>query len=199
MKKNILLGSLIALVLAAIVWQWLSVKSPSSYVEKLEKERAQKDLFLRNSPESPMTNEAKMAFKGLAYFPIDEAYRVEATFEAASTPDTLILATTKGSDYKVIKVGKLRFTLQGVACSLVAYKYVDEAKNDFFIPFRDLSSGATTYGGGRYLDVPAAKDPIILDFNRAYHPYCVYNEDFVCPIPPLENRLKVEIAAGEKL
>ena len=38
-----------------------------------------------------------------------------------------------------------------------------------------------------------------LDFNRAYHPYCVYDPGWICPYPPSENRLEIAIRAGERL
>jgi uncharacterized protein (DUF1684 family) len=196
-NSGILIGAIGLGFIGLIVWQWLSMRQPGAYDEALLRERERKDLQFRNAPESPIPGAAKKEFKGLRYYPINPAYRVEATFTAFPTADTLSLVTTKGTAYRVIRSGTLSFTLQGTACTLVAYRYTEPAKNDFFIPFRDLTSGAHTYGGGRYLETPAGKDPVILDFNRAYNPYCVYNPDYVCPLPPAENRLALEVAAGE--
>ena len=66
-----------------------------------------------------------------------------------------------------------------------------------FIPFRDATSGKETYGAGRYIDM-AESEQYVIDFNTAYNPFCVYNENYSCPIPPKENWLAVEIKAGEK-
>jgi len=73
--------------------------------------------------------------------------------------------------------------------------------NLLFVPFRDGTSGKETYGGGRYFDceIPPIGNSILLDFNKAYNPYCAYNPRFSCVIPPEENRLKIKIEAGEKL
>jgi uncharacterized protein len=68
-----------------------------------------------------------------------------------------------------------------------------------FVPFRDATSGKTTYGGGRYIDTRLANDAVELDFNRAYNPYCVWNFSFACPVPPEENRLNFAIEAGEMM
>ena len=38
----------------------------------------------------------------------------------------------------------------------------------------------------------------LVDFNYAYNPYCAYNPNWSCTIPPSENRLNVAIDAGEK-
>jgi uncharacterized protein (DUF1684 family) len=82
----------------------------------------------------------------------------------------------------------------------MALKKQKEYKKYLFIPFRDLTSGKESYGGGRYIDteIPAG-ETLILDFNRAYNPYCAYSHRYSCPIPPEENTLKVEIRAGEKV
>ena len=70
---------------------------------------------------------------------------------------------------------------------------------NFFLAFADSTSGKDTYGGGRYLNVRQdGKNSITIDFNLAYNPYCAYNPDFACPLPPKENVLTIAIEAGEK-
>jgi hypothetical protein len=77
--------------------------------------------------------------------------------------------------------------------------YQDPEGGDFFLPFVDATAPEETYGAGRYLDVEAPRDgKFLIDFNYAYNPYCAYNDKWSCPIPPKENRLKVQIEAGEK-
>jgi len=112
------------------------------------------------------------------------------------------LMTTSGAERKMIVAGAFQFKLQEVSHRLIAYRYLDASIKELFIPFKDLTSGAETYGGGRYMDIevnPNSLEEIRLDFNKAYNPYCVYNENFVCPIPPKENNLLIEIRAGEKM
>ena len=71
--------------------------------------------------------------------------------------------------------------------------------DQLFLPFIDKTSGNETYGAGRYIDLdfPINKE-IIVDFNKAYSPYCAYTDAYSCPFPPRSNQLDVAIEAGEK-
>ena len=99
------------------------------------------------------------------------------------------------------RVGTLTFTLKGTTLTLTAF--ADEGPGPItrlFVPFGDLTSGTETYKGGRYLELDRTSTTLYdLDFNRAYHPFCVFNVAYVCPVPPQENRLAVAIQAGERL
>jgi hypothetical protein len=99
------------------------------------------------------------------------------------------------------KVGTLGFTLDGAALTLTAF--AEEHATDMrrlFVPFTDLTSGSETYKHGRYLDLDRTPTGLYdLDFNRAYHPSCVYNPNYECPVPPKENHLAVAVRAGERL
>ena len=102
------------------------------------------------------------------------------------------------------KFGKTVFKLNGKKYTLAIYQNVDLVntagyEDYLFIPFKDLTNGEDTYGGGRYLDLKIPEgETILIDFNRAYNPYCAYNHNYSCPIPPFENHLKVKIEAGVK-
>ena len=101
------------------------------------------------------------------------------------------------------KYGTLTFKINDTICSLTVYQNLDLIKrkgfeNYLFLPFKDLTSEVTTYGGGRYLDIDIQKrSQWKIDFNLAYHPYCAYSERYSCPIVPKENKLAVQINAGE--
>ena len=194
-------GYIIAVVgaafLAIILFSQLS-QNPSQYYRQIEAQREAKNLQLTNDPNSPIPQSERRTFEGLSYFPVEKSYLVRANLVAASRADTLTLMTTTGSDYQVVVAGKLSFFLQGQNHELTAYSYLEGGKKDYFVPFSDLTSGVSTYGGGRYMDVPVA-DKLMLDFNLAYHPYCVYNATFICPLPPPENDLALEIRAGERM
>ncbi len=99
------------------------------------------------------------------------------------------------------KVGTLGFTLGQTSYKLTAFADMDDpTMKRLFVPFGDLTNNVETYGGGRYLDLDRTPTGLYdLDFNRAYHPYCVYNSTYDCPVPPRENRLAVAIPAGERL
>lgn len=97
-------------------------------------------------------------------------------------------------------VGTLAFTLKGQALSLVALVEAGTPPDRLFVPFTDLTSGTETYAAGRYLELDrSATGVYVIDFNRAFHPFCYYNADYDCPYPPPQNRLPVPIRAGERL
>jgi uncharacterized protein (DUF1684 family) len=98
--------------------------------------------------------------------------------------------------------GEFRFKIGDKDCTLQVYKS-DPQEDRLFISFWDATSGKETYGAGRYLDLETGKHQTsegkwILDFNRAYNPWCAYSKDYVCPFVPPENWLDVEVRAGEK-
>lgn len=163
--------------------------------------RADKDRFMREAPESPVPAESRANFPPLPYYAIDPVYRVPAGLTMAPGDEVLELPTSTGLRRKMRKIGALQFTLKGQPLSLNAF--VDASTNDvrrLFVPFNDLTNGTETYPGGRYLDLDRTATGFYdLDFNRAYHPFCVFNDKFDCPYPPKENRLPVPVRAGERL
>jgi len=163
--------------------------------------RAEKDRYFRESPESPVPEAQRATFQPLPYYAIDPVYQVPAALSMAPGDAVLELPTSTGQRRKMRKIGALQFTLKGQALALTAF--VDASTNDvsrLFVPFGDLTNGTETYPGGRYLDLERTATSIYdLDFNRAYHPFCVFNPEYDCPYPPRENRLSVPIRAGERL
>ena len=163
--------------------------------------RAEKDRFMRSS-DSPVPPERRAGFPALEYFAIDPVYRVPAVLTVTGGPEVILeLPTSTGLRRRMRRVGTLRFTLQDKELTLTAF--ADATQNDLrqlFVPFGDLTNGNETYPGGRYLELDRTATSIYdLDFNRAFNPFCVFNEKYDCPLPPRENRLAVPIRAGEKL
>ncbi|WNJ17266.1 DUF1684 domain-containing protein [Pontibacter sp. G13] len=192
--------SIIAVAFLGILLYGEMSQNTSYEGQQVEKSRMSRNLWMKNSPESPMTDEQKATFGELSYFEYQDAFRVEVKWQEPANPDTVTLFTT-GKDAapsQMLDAGTIEFQLQGRTHTLHAFRYIDEQPGNLFIPFRDLSSGGPTYGGGRYLDVPV-RNPLIVDFNSAYNPYCVYNDTYACPIPPRENSLQIEVLAGEKM
>ncbi len=190
-----------ALFLLLIILQTRQT-SESPYIKGLQTTRADKDAQFKQAKDSPIPEANRAAFQGLTYFEPNIQYIVDAKFVAAEGKDTLSLMTTSGAERKMIVAGSFQFSLQGLNHRLIAYRYLDPSVKELFIPFKDLTSGAETYGGGRYMDLEVDLNSLAeirLDFNKAYNPYCVYNEGFICPIPPKENNLLIEIRAGEKM
>jgi hypothetical protein len=165
--------------------------------------RQQKDHDFRAAGDSPIPTAERASFPGLPYFPIDPAYRVPAalTEDTFGKPLVIELQTSTSAVRRERKVGSLGFSIGGQAYTLTAF--VDDESPDvrhLFVPFTDLTSGTDTYAHGRYLDLDRTPTGLYdLDFNRAYHPFCVYNSAYECPVPPKENRLPIAIRAGERL
>jgi len=200
-SRNIVIGIGIAFVII-IILQFFSMSNPDPYIQKVKAERAQRDLFLKESSRSPLSDKQKAEFQGVNYFPILADYQVSASFQPNMVSDTIRLATSTQEDRAMLLAGTLNFVLKGKSYSLNVYNYLEErfrAQDTWFLPFTDLSTGKQTYGGGRYLDIVKTNGEVTLDFNQCYHPSCVFNPDYSCPIPPKENHISIEILAGEKL
>ncbi len=171
------------------------------YEEEIAAWRAEKDRYMRESPESPIPATSRSAFPVLPYFPIAQDYRVPAALRAGPGEDVLEMMTSTGQIRKMRRVGALEFTLKGQALKLTAFADItDTSLRRLFVPFGDSTNGNETYPGGRYMDLDRTATGIYdLDFNRAYHPFCLFNPTYDCPVPPRENRLQVPVRAGEKL
>ena len=168
--------------------------------------RAAKDRLFAEHPSSPLPEAARRDFRGLAYWRHDPALRLSAALEPDPEGPALdVPRSGEGPNMPFVRIGWVSFRVDGQDCRLAVY-WLDEYAGGIFIPFRDATSGRETYGGGRYLwdsakgaDLGSEDDRLVLDFNYAYHPSCVYDERWSCPLSPEENRLAVEIPAGERL
>ena len=143
----------------------------------------------------------------ISFFEIEPAYRVQAVYKALKNQPVFNMNTSSGKSKQAQKIGIVEFSLQGKELRLSAYQLLalrtdPEHQDYFFIPFTDASSGEETYGAGRYLDFKLSDikngNSLIIDFNKAYNPYCAFVDGYNCPIPPSENQLTVAIKAGEK-
>ena len=110
------------------------------------------------------------------------------------------IPTSDGQLRPAHRAGTFAFDLDGQPRRLTAYVLDGSTGESLFVPFLDATSGTETYGAGRYLDLePEEDETYALDFNLAYHPYCVYARSYSCPLTPAENRLPDRIEAGERL
>ncbi len=166
-------------------------------------DRQEKEECFLNHERSPLTEEQKGAFDGLNFYPVDLEYRFHTTIREHSTKDTIEMAMSAQGEQKYIRWGEFEFSVSDFEGELQVYKplqYSDDYQPYFFIPFRDKTNGESTYDGGRYLDIPIHEsDTYVIDFNRAYNPYCAYDSNrWSCPLPPEENTLDFPLRAGEK-
>ncbi len=173
------------------------------YVAAVEAYRADKDAFFKAAPGSPIPEEQREAFEGLPYYPVDPSLTFpDLILEPYSggEPETFQIPTSDGQLRPAHRAGTLAFELAGQTLRLTGYTLDGGHSHSIFVPFLDATSGSETYGAGRYLDLEPQEDGTYwLDFNLAYHPYCVYNKAYICPVPPRENHLDIPIRAGERL
>lgn len=161
------------------------------------------NLQYASPEESPLKKKAKY-FKGHDFFPIDSMFCVKAKFVRSLNAIPFQMKTTGDRLPIYEKYGEAHFTIQGKDLILSIFqshklRETEEFKNHLFLPFTDLSNGEESYTGGRFIDLEIPYDEsIIIDFNKAYNPYCAYTEGYSCTIPPEENDLDVEILAGVK-
>ena len=160
------------------------------------------DQHYADPEKSPLTKKDRRKFKGLPFFDVDSNFRVVAQFKRTEGSSPFQMKTTTDRLPTYEKYGEATFEIKGVSYTLSLYqnhKYrdVEKYKNDLFLPFTDATNGNETYGGGRFIDLLIPEgDKIIIDFNKAYNPYCAYNHAYSCPIPPKENDLDTRIEAG---
>ncbi len=141
-------------------------------------------------------SEARRAFKGLRWFPVDESYKVTARFEAFPAPQEVHVPNVLGGNFKMSSPGLLKFSLKEKEYSL---QPVVEDDDKLFIIFHDATNETDTYTGGRFLyaDKPV-NGQVVLDFNQAVNPPCAFTHFATCPLPPRQNDLSVAINVGEK-
>lgn len=171
-----------------------------SWARTIEMNRREKDEFFRTGHGSPIPHGEHGAFRGLMYFPPDERYRFQVRLSPVQDPTPISMSVSQGEPRTMYRAGFFEFEVHGTKVRLFAYRSKQEHGHEaLFVPFRDSTSGKESYGAGRYLDLPVRPDgAYVLDFNEAYNPYCAYSENYSCPLPPVENWLRVPIPAGEK-
>ncbi|MFD2718093.1 DUF1684 domain-containing protein [Hymenobacter monticola] len=205
-KKLALAAAVVGIIVYSISG---SGSAASQYAAQLQKFRSEKNRSFRQSPDSPLSVEQKAAFDSLKYYASDAAYVFHCALSRNASPDTVLLQMSDNRSEKYLRWGLASFFppldvavgTMDKPTRLTLFRKADGRDSTLFVPFTDGTNGHETYGGGRYLDVPLpAPDStgLTLDFNRAYNPYCAYNSDYSCPVPPAENRLTVAIPAGEK-
>ncbi len=163
--------------------------------EALTRYREDRDEFFRSHYASPLPDHDQEEFSGLAYFPPDPTMEFTGRFTPTDGSRVQITSSV-GTASAYHQMGVLHVEIAGSTYDLIV---LDDGDGNPFVAFGDRTNGATTYAGGRYVSVDVAADGFAsIDFDRASNPYCVYDEEFVCPLPPLDNRITIPIQAGEK-
>lgn len=134
-------------------------------------------------------------FASMDCYEFDPRMVFEAKLQPGRDEEVEIVASTGSrSAYRV--AGTVAVPFPDEPRSLVVLRGEED---DMFIPFSDETCGIESYGGGRYVSpTPGPEGTLIIDFNRSINPYCAYDPEFSCPLPPAENRISMRIEAGEK-
>ena len=177
-----------------------------TYAEKMVLHRTTYVNDLLGDAENKGVIEKKDILK-IKFYDAKESYIILASFKATPEAKPFEMSTHSGKMVTYRKYGELSFEINKKQYQLAVYqnqKFLTHPiyKTYLFLPFNDATNGEDTYGGGRYIDLKLediVNNQITLDFNKCYNPYCAYAEGYACPIPPAENKLKVEILAGEKV
>jgi len=168
--------------------------------EKIKTFREKKDRFFKEDPQSPIKKSDWKRFKGLIYYPIDLKYAMIGSIEKYPTepkPIYVTLPTNKEMGRKYVKYGRFKFKWEGKEYVLQIYRPL--GGGELFLPFKDKTSETETYSKGRYLYIePMPGGKVLIDFNRAYNPFCQFNEKYTCPFATEENWLDGAIRSGEK-
>lgn len=175
----------------------------------LQQFRQQKDALFAHHPQSALDEEQRRSFQGLRYFPHNPILSVTATLALLKEPTAREVVLGEQETLTLLTIGRLHFVVDQTPVALSLY-WLNLYGGGLFLPFWDSTCLEESYGGGRYLfDTIKGSEPIlisggqgrhqmILDFNYAYNPSCAYNQRWVCPLAPGENRLPVAVRAGEQ-
>ncbi len=181
-----------------------TLKEVSGSLANILKFQEELNSEYKNPETSPLPDRYRKNFEGLDFFAPDTTYLVVAKFERTQNAIPFMLATTTDRKTEEVLYGIARFKLNGEERELEIYKSLglideEEYKDYLFLPFLDDTNGEETYGGGRYIDLKIPNgDTILIDFNKAYNPYCAYNKKYSCPLVPRQNYLKTKVMAGVK-
>ena len=196
--------SYLSILIFATIFQGSLLAQNSKLIKESKRFQEHLDLEYTDPEKTPLEEKDLKEFKGLDFFEIDTTYIVKAEFVRTPSEPPFAMKTSTDRLPIYVKYGELYFSIKGEDLKLNVYQNQEllqdpEYFDYLFLPFTDPTNGVSTYSGGRYIDlrIPNSND-VIIDFNKAYNPYCAYSGDYSCPIPPEDNELEIEIFAGVK-
>jgi uncharacterized protein (DUF1684 family) len=201
MKRKTIFSILVVAIIGVTIFNFITAgENGNEYSDRIDDNRVSRDRFMKSNS-SPLMDEDKVDFEGLKYFPVDPTLKIRARLILAERKLPVLITTTTGEQRKYITIGHAEFELEGKPQRLLVYQDFEERNgNVLSLMFADETSALTTYGGGRYVELKKdSNKAITIDFNMAYNPFCHFNDEYSCPIPPKENLMTVAIEAGEKL
>ena len=196
---------LLTVLITTITFAGAQNAANSEFTKELKQFRKDYKKAMLADERSPF--ESKKELKSVTFFEPNENLKVKCLFIRTYEEKPFEMSTYSGDTKPYVKYGDLLFEIPGDATyrisvyqSLKGLK-IPLYKDHLFVPFKDLTNGESTYGGGRYINLTLAdiqQGIVYLDFNKAYNPWCAYGDGFSCPVPPKENHLNIKIEAGEK-
>lgn len=191
-------------LLLFVTISFMSFAPELSFEEDVLAFQKQLNKEYKDSETSPLLKKDRKKFSEHNFFPINEDFKVIANFEKIENPVAFKMKTSTDRLPVYETYGIARFKIKGKDYQLSIYQSTtlrlrEDLKDHLFLLYTDLTSGETTYGGGRYIDLIIPEgNTIVIDFNKSYHPYCAYNHSYSCPVPPKENFLDLNVEAGIK-
>lgn len=189
-------------LILALVWGLVGCggagpSEQAAYENEVLQDRLKRDMRMRDADRTVLDAATRRRFEGLRYYKVDPDYRFELPLQRTAATDTMRVQQYKGPPVDKVIIGHVHVPL-GDTTRLAVFREPG-LDGEVWIPFRDPTNGDETYPAGRYLNAPIGDDDtVVVDFNKAFNPYCDYNPDYVCPLPPPENTLPVPVEAGEK-
>lgn len=206
-NQNSLLKSISLAFLFLILSSFINLLPKEEYVKEIKAFQESLNSEYLDSEKSILSKKQRKKLKknkGHNFFSINEEYRIVAKFDRNLKKEEVKIKTSSDQVRTYEIYGKAHFNLKGKSITLNIYQNPgllkkEEYKDYLFLPYRDHTSGKTSYGGGRYIDLRITdSDSLVIDFNKSYHPYCAYTTGYSCPIPPAENYMDLKIEAGIK-
>ena len=191
------------LIVFGIVFSFVSLMMYSlsgdeeAYIASIKSDRQTYYNDLINNSRGPFADVDSV--HELDFFEPNPKFRIKAKVNLNSYPDKTTIVSTDGTKKTYLHLANLEFKLNDSTYSLALFRNENNIA-DYFLPFKDATNTISTYGSGRYLPINfAGETEVEIDFNRAFNPYCAYNNKYACPIPPSQNTLSIKIEAGEKV
>jgi len=176
----------------------------SSFKEEVKQFQQELNDQYSDSAHSPLLDKDRLNFNGHDFFEPNPVFYVQAKFKRTKNEKVFEMKTSTSRKPTYKKYGEIKFKINGKKFKLNIYQNQRLMNNELyadhlFLPFTDLTNGEESYGGGRYIDLTISDSKtMIINFNKAYNPYCCYNSRYSCPIPPKENHLNIKVTAGVK-
>jgi hypothetical protein len=180
----------------------VAVLKEDSKIAAIVKYQQELNAEFKNPETSPLPDRYRKDFETLDFFPADTAYIITARLERTPQALPFSMPTNTERTSEEVVYGIAHFQLNGKNFQLEVYQNPElmqqkKYEDYLFLPFTDLTNGKETYGGGRYLDLEIPEgETLVIDFNKAYNPYCVYNKKFSCPLVPKANHMNTHVLAG---